>query len=86
MLNCQMVPCGIASRCYVVLVVTACFAALVTNEVTAQNRQSHTAPVAFPDKGLQPKEETGAAEFLRQFPEFDGRGIVVAVFDTGVDP
>ncbi|MDG2128560.1 MAG: S8 family serine peptidase [Fuerstiella sp.] len=86
MLNCQMVPCGIASRCYVVLVVTACFAAPVTNEVTAQNRQSHTAPVAFPDKGLQPKEETGAAEFLQQFPEFDGRGIVVAVFDTGVDP
>ncbi|MCI0342110.1 MAG: hypothetical protein L0216_13365, partial [Planctomycetales bacterium] len=35
--------------------------------------------------GFLPKEETGAAAFVRDHPEWDGRGIVVGVVDSGVD-
>ena len=37
---------------------------------------------AFPTTGIMPKEETGAAQFTLS----DGRGVVMAVLDTGVDP
>jgi tripeptidyl-peptidase-2 len=40
----------------------------------------------FPVSGLLPKAELQADEFVKQNPAFDGRGIVVAIFDTGVDP
>ena len=36
--------------------------------------------------GQLPKEDLGVAAFLEANPDYDGRGIRVAVLDTGVDP
>ena len=39
-----------------------------------------------PLDGQLPKRDLGVVEFIRNHPEYDGRGIRVAVLDTGIDP
>ncbi|EOD39881.1 hypothetical protein EMIHUDRAFT_454415, partial [Emiliania huxleyi CCMP1516] len=45
-----------------------------------------TTRAAAHEPAEQPKDEIGASEFIRKYPSYDGRGIIVGVFDTGVDP
>jgi len=47
---------------------------------------SNTNLDSFPSWALQPRKETGATAFLSKNPLYDGRGTIIAIFDSGVDP
>jgi tripeptidyl-peptidase-2 len=41
---------------------------------------------SFPINGIMPKQEIEADKFIATNAAYDGRGVIVAIFDTGVDP
>ncbi len=63
--------------------------------VTADAADAHGAGVAggagmdavvnpFPEWSLQPRKETGSLAFSKRFPEYDGRGTIIAILDSGM--
>ena len=40
----------------------------------------------FPISYLLPKKETQAESFLKKYPEYNGENILIAIFDSGIDP
>ncbi|KAJ2325359.1 hypothetical protein GGH92_010468, partial [Coemansia sp. RSA 2673] len=50
---------------------------------TSSGMSPHT---EFPTAGLLPRADTQASDFVRKYPTYDGRGTIVAILDTGIDP
>ena len=52
----------------------------------ADGTESCLSGLHFPLSALVPKFDTRSEAFLQEYPTYDGRGIVIGILDTGVDP
>uniref|UniRef100_A0A0A9YF50 Tripeptidyl-peptidase 2 n=2 Tax=Lygus hesperus TaxID=30085 RepID=A0A0A9YF50_LYGHE len=58
----------------------------ITDHPSMSNHSLLNGSEEFPVWALLPKRETGVTSFLNKYPQYDGRDIIIAVFDSGVDP
>ena len=56
-----------------------------SSSLSAEESSAESA-MAFPEWSLQPRRETGALAFTKRFPEYDGRGTIIAILDSGEGP
>ena len=71
------------------MILAGCHTVLVNTVADSLDKKLPNLPGATinqPFSALMPKRDIGAEAFLKAHPEYDGRGVVVAVFDTGVIP
>ncbi|XP_005174861.1 tripeptidyl-peptidase 2 [Musca domestica] len=54
--------------------------------MTKFSADSGVVETPFPTAALVPKAETSVLNFLQKYPEYDGRDVTIAIFDSGVDP
>lgn len=61
------------------------FASIIFTQPLLQSKELDSQVIHLYQSQI-PKTEIGALAFLQEHPAYDGRGTIIAIFDTGVDP